>query len=108
MTHHALSLDPRNDYRFTYMGPKGTFTPLHRDVYGSYSWSSNIIGRKRWWLIPPAIKHLFHEHAGPHGPGEPEMLFDLRELSDPDALDGVVIIEQAVSQQYAYQICHAY
>jgi hypothetical protein len=108
MTHHALSLDPRNDYRFTYMGPKGTFTPLHRDVYGSYSWSSNIIGRKRWWLIPPAIKHRFHKHAGPRGPGEPEMLFDLRELSEADALDGVVIIEQAVSQQYAYQICHAY
>ncbi|KAG7530480.1 hypothetical protein FFLO_05021 [Filobasidium floriforme] len=95
MTHHALSLDPRNDYRFTYMGPKGTFTPLHRDVYGSYSWSSNIIGRKRWWLIPPAIKHRFHKHAGPHGPGEAEMLFDLRELSDPEALNGVMIIEQA-------------
>jgi hypothetical protein len=108
MTHHALSLDPRNDYRFTYMGPKGTFTPLHRDVYGSYSWSSNIIGRKRWWLIPPAIKHRFQKYAGPHGPGEPEMLFDLRELSDPDALDGVVIIEQAVSCLSACQVCYAY
>jgi len=27
-------------------------TPLHSDVYGSFSWSSNIVGRKRWILIP--------------------------------------------------------
>ncbi|XP_055951203.1 2-oxoglutarate and iron-dependent oxygenase JMJD4-like isoform X2 [Argiope bruennichi] len=28
-------------------------TPLHADVYGSYSWSANICGRKRWLLFPP-------------------------------------------------------
>ena len=27
-------------------------TPLHCDVYGSFSWSANIAGRKRWILIP--------------------------------------------------------
>lgn len=42
-----------DDFRFVYVGAQGTFTPLHRDVYTSYSWSTNICGRKRWWLFPP-------------------------------------------------------
>lgn len=42
-----------DDFRFVYAGAKGTFTPLHRDVYTSYSWSTNVCGRKRWWLFPP-------------------------------------------------------
>lgn len=25
------------------------------DVYGSYSWSANVVGRKRWWLVPPDV-----------------------------------------------------
>lgn len=28
-------------------------TPFHRDVFGSYSWSSNVIGRKHWLMLPP-------------------------------------------------------
>lgn len=28
-------------------------TPFHSDVFGSYSWSANIYGRKRWYIIPP-------------------------------------------------------
>lgn len=28
-------------------------TPLHADVYCSYSWSVNIIGKKKWILFPP-------------------------------------------------------
>ncbi|GIY93508.1 2-oxoglutarate and iron-dependent oxygenase JMJD4 [Caerostris extrusa] len=40
----------KDDYKFVYMGPKNTWTPLHADVYGSYSWSANIGGRKRWKL----------------------------------------------------------
>ncbi|KAH9943961.1 Clavaminate synthase-like protein [Amylocystis lapponica] len=42
-----------DDFRFVYVGAEGTFTPLHRDVYTSYSWSTNVCGRKRWWLFPP-------------------------------------------------------
>ncbi|GJE99471.1 cupin-like domain-containing protein [Phanerochaete sordida] len=42
-----------DDFRFVYVGAAGTFTPLHRDVYCSYSWSTNVCGRKRWWLFPP-------------------------------------------------------
>ncbi|XP_053677723.1 2-oxoglutarate and iron-dependent oxygenase JMJD4 homolog [Anopheles nili] len=42
-----------DDYRFVYMGPKGTWTGFHADVFGSYSWSVNIFGRKLWYLLPP-------------------------------------------------------
>lgn len=49
-----------DDFRFVYCGAKGTFTPLHRDVYCSYSWSTNVCGRKRWWMYPPEdTKYLF-------------------------------------------------
>jgi hypothetical protein len=49
-----------DDFRFVYVGVAGTFTPLHRDVYCSYSWSTNVCGRKRWWLFPPAqTRYLF-------------------------------------------------
>ncbi|KAJ8679824.1 hypothetical protein QAD02_015611 [Eretmocerus hayati] len=42
-----------DDYMFVYMGPKGTWTPLHADVFTSYSWSFNVVGKKRWLLFPP-------------------------------------------------------
>ncbi|CAK4080965.1 unnamed protein product [Aphanomyces euteiches] len=43
-----------DDYRFVYLGPKGSFTPLHHDVLQSYSWSINIAGQKEWILFPPS------------------------------------------------------
>uniref|UniRef100_A0A5K3F826 Jumonji domain-containing protein 4 n=1 Tax=Mesocestoides corti TaxID=53468 RepID=A0A5K3F826_MESCO len=46
-------MDCDDDFRFVYIGPKHTWTPLHSDVYCSYSWSANIVGKKRWWLLPP-------------------------------------------------------
>ena len=49
---HAEPYDP-DDFRFCYAGSAGSSTPLHRDVYTSYSWSTNIAGRKRWRLFPP-------------------------------------------------------
>ncbi|XP_018121649.1 2-oxoglutarate and iron-dependent oxygenase JMJD4 isoform X2 [Xenopus laevis] len=42
-----------DDYRFVYMGPKGSWTPFHADVFRSYSWSANVCGRKKWLLFPP-------------------------------------------------------
>ena len=47
-----------DDFQFVYIGAAGTFTPLHQGVYCSYSWSTNICGRKRWWLFPPAQTEL--------------------------------------------------
>ncbi|KAK0530401.1 hypothetical protein OC834_003333 [Tilletia horrida] len=46
--------DEPDDFAFCYAGSAGSFTNLHRDVYTSYSWSTNIIGRKRWRLFPPS------------------------------------------------------
>ncbi|XP_053569709.1 2-oxoglutarate and iron-dependent oxygenase JMJD4 [Bombina bombina] len=41
-----------DDYRFVYMGPKGSWTPFHADVFRSYSWSANVCGQKKWILFP--------------------------------------------------------
>ena len=53
-----------DDYRFVYMGPKGTWTPLHADVFSSYSWSANIVGKKRWLLFPPRQEDFLRDIHG--------------------------------------------
>lgn len=93
MTHHALTLDPPDDYRFTYVGPKGTFTPLHRDVYGSYSWSSNVIGRKRWWLVPPGHTDIFRIRKGSE-----DMVFDIRDLGEDVWKEKVKVVVQEAGE----------
>ncbi|GAA5931818.1 uncharacterized protein JCM15063_001576 [Sporobolomyces koalae] len=50
--------DSADDFRFVYAGGRNTFTPLHRDVYCSYSISTQIYGRKLWYLFPPACTAL--------------------------------------------------
>ncbi|CAN8264569.1 unnamed protein product [Cochlearia groenlandica] len=50
-----------SDYRFVYMGGKGSWTPLHADVFRSYSWSANVCGRKRWLFLPPSQCHLVYD-----------------------------------------------
>ncbi|CAM0881308.1 unnamed protein product [Alopecurus aequalis] len=49
------------DYRFVYMGAKGTWTPLHADVFRSYSWSANVCGRKLWLFLEPSQSHLMFD-----------------------------------------------
>ncbi|GFV76078.1 2-oxoglutarate and iron-dependent oxygenase JMJD4 [Trichonephila clavipes] len=61
-----------DDYKFVYMGPKGTWTPLHADVYGSYSWSANICGKKRWLLFPPGQEELLKDERN-------QLLYSLEE-----------------------------
>ena len=60
----------QNKYQFIYLGPKGTSTRLHADVLFSYSWSSNICGVKRWYLVPPEysflLKNVFGNELAPH------------------------------------------
>jgi Cupin-like domain len=51
----------KNSYRFVYLGPKGTSTRLHADVLCSFSWSSNVCGIKRWYLIPPEQTYLLYD-----------------------------------------------
>ncbi|KAK1797390.1 hypothetical protein P4O66_008761 [Electrophorus voltai] len=53
-----------DDYRFVYMGPKGSWTPFHADVFRSYSWSANICGRKKWLLYPPGQEEFLKDSHG--------------------------------------------
>ncbi|GJJ10392.1 hypothetical protein Clacol_004618 [Clathrus columnatus] len=67
----------KDDFRFVYMGIAETFTPLHRDVYASYSWSTNVFGVKTWYLFPPNVsKHLrrFPDRT------TSEIVFDIRNV----------------------------
>ncbi|XP_031501361.1 uncharacterized protein LOC116265001 [Nymphaea colorata] len=50
-----------SDYRFVYMGCKGTWTPLHADVFRSYSWSANVCGKKVWHFLSPLQSHLIFD-----------------------------------------------
>jgi hypothetical protein len=43
-----------SDYKFVYLGPAGSYSPLHMDVLCSISWSANLTGRKHWVLFPPS------------------------------------------------------
>ncbi|XP_034948136.1 2-oxoglutarate and iron-dependent oxygenase JMJD4 [Chelonus insularis] len=56
--------DLNDDYMFVYMGPKGSWTPLHVDVFKSYSWSANIVGKKRWLLFPPGEENNLCDARG--------------------------------------------
>ncbi|KAL6765151.1 hypothetical protein V8C86DRAFT_3128302 [Haematococcus lacustris] len=49
------------DYRFVYLGPQGSWTPLHADVLRSFSWSANVAGCKSWLLLPPEHTHLVYD-----------------------------------------------
>eukprot|EP00578_Thalassiosira_sp_NH16_P029631 CAMPEP_0181076308 /NCGR_PEP_ID=MMETSP1071-20121207/350_1 /TAXON_ID=35127 /ORGANISM="Thalassiosira sp., Strain NH16" /LENGTH=550 /DNA_ID=CAMNT_0023157481 /DNA_START=243 /DNA_END=1895 /DNA_ORIENTATION=+ len=41
------------DYKFTYWGPAGSQTRLHSDVLHSFSWSYNVVGKKKWVFHVP-------------------------------------------------------
>ncbi|XP_064396035.1 2-oxoglutarate and iron-dependent oxygenase JMJD4-like isoform X2 [Halichondria panicea] len=60
----SARLDVSDDYRFVYIGPKGTWTPFHADVFRSYSWSANVCGCKEWLLFPPGEEELLKDKFG--------------------------------------------
>ena len=51
-------------HRFVYVGPAGSWTPFHSDVFGSFSWSANIVGRKRWIFYPPGEEDRLADASG--------------------------------------------
>ena len=55
--------DSGGDHRFVYVGPAGSRTALHADVFFSFSWSANVVGAKRWWLLPAAHRRLASDEA---------------------------------------------
>lgn len=56
-------------HRFVYAGRAGTWTPLHCDVFSSYSWSANVCGRKEWLLFPPDAAPLVRGVYNAEEPG---------------------------------------
>ncbi|XP_022250486.1 jmjC domain-containing protein 4-like isoform X2 [Limulus polyphemus] len=62
--------DECDDYQFVYLGPKGSWTPFHADVFGSYSWSANVCGKKKWLLFPPGDEENLVDWKG-------EMAYDI-------------------------------
>ncbi|OQR71152.1 jmjC domain-containing protein 4-like [Tropilaelaps mercedesae] len=62
-----------DDYRFVYIGPQGSWTPLHCDVFGSYSWSANVCGKKLWLLLLPGEETFYRYDDG-------KLVYDLTEI----------------------------
>lgn len=84
-----------DDYRFCYIGPDGSWTPLHADVFqcslyfgrhchcnpnqllaktSSFSWSANVLGEKEWILYAPDQRALLENARG-------ELPYDVRAVS---------------------------
>ncbi|XP_076994063.1 2-oxoglutarate and iron-dependent oxygenase JMJD4 [Tamandua tetradactyla] len=65
-----------DDYRFIYMGPAGTWSPFHADIFRSFSWSVNICGRKKWLLFPPGQEEALRDCHGslPYDVTSPSLL----------------------------------
>jgi len=82
---------------FCYAGVAGTFTPLHADVYSSYSWSTNVVGRKLWNLFPPDVA-LYLKRSPENR--RSEHIFDVRAVDVsrfpqwPQAEEKMIVVEQ--------------
>lgn len=49
----------KQDYRFVQEGPQRFMdTPFHSDVFSSFSWSTNIVGEKRWIFLEAGQEKL--------------------------------------------------
>ena len=70
--------DKNDDYKFVYLGPKNSWTPFHSDVFGSFSWSANVAGFKKWIFVQKGL--------------EPDNIYDISKIlplnnSQPGAQD---------------------
>lgn len=54
----------KSDYKFLYLGPQGSSTPVHTDVVRSHSWSAQIAGTKQWKLVHPTYAPNIEDHNG--------------------------------------------
>ncbi|CAL1147980.1 unnamed protein product, partial [Cladocopium goreaui] len=73
---------PEEDYRYCYVGAKGTRTKLHHDVLLSHSWSANICGRKKWIFYPPDCKDQLEIRPG-HWPASAQPdCYDAKEFPE--------------------------
>lgn len=83
-----------DDFRFCYAGLSGTSTPLHRDVYTSYSWSTNIVGRKRWTLYSPRLAPLLRRANGRGAPLSEGERLELEERKSRSRGERVEVVQE--------------
>ncbi|XP_047737301.1 2-oxoglutarate and iron-dependent oxygenase JMJD4 isoform X2 [Hyalella azteca] len=80
--------DSQDDYRFVYLGPKGSWTPFHADVFQSYSWSANVCGRKKWIFFPPGAEESLKDCMG-------SLPYDIAKSGQNlDALGALTVIQE--------------
>ncbi|KAM7314818.1 2-oxoglutarate and iron-dependent oxygenase JMJD4 [Ixodes scapularis] len=67
-------------------------TPFHADVFGSYSWSANVCGRKLWHLFPPGNEDALRDSEGklPYDVTLPECA-----RGDTDKKLGITVTQEA-------------
>ena len=53
LNHFLQQYSDGGDYMFVYWGPHGSQTRLHSDVLHSFSWSYNVVGKKKWVFHVP-------------------------------------------------------
>ena len=70
----------KDDYKFVYVGPAGSWTPLHSYVVGSYSWSANVAGRKRWIFFQPGQEKFLRKNVNLS-----ELVYDVRDVITPSS-----------------------
>ena len=77
---HSVTQDfKKSDYKFVYIGPKGSWTPFHSDVFGSYSWSANVVGEKEWIFFPPGYEKFLIDSSSR------EVFYDIYKVLPSDA-----------------------
>jgi histone arginine demethylase JMJD6 len=49
-------------FTWIFIGPKGAYSPLHRDIWFTCAWMAQIVGRKRFIFFPPSdLKHVYRK-----------------------------------------------
>lgn len=76
---------------FFWLGPKGTLTPMHRDLGNVFF--AQVMGRKRVTLIPSKQMHKVYNQTGYHS----EIDFEKDDLSDYPLLEGAHIVEEVIA-----------
>jgi hypothetical protein len=70
-----LALKKKNTHAFEFIHsyPQIIFfrTPFHADVFRSHSWSANVCGRKKWYLVRPGseekLQYYWKEESSSNG-----------------------------------------
>lgn len=50
-----------DNFSWIFIGPPGTLSPLHVDLFGTHAWLAQVAGRKRFLLFPPEDAAYLYE-----------------------------------------------